>query len=99
MKEHKAAFMLIMTSCVYLILAMSLGVLAAMKMMWPAIAEFELFSFPRVRMAHTNIVLFGWLLQVDIGLGRLGRVLTEDVHKRFDHFVRQGLDSAGRDLF
>ncbi len=68
MKEHKAAFMLIVTSCVYLILAMSLGVLAAMKMMWPAIAEFELFSFPRIRMAHTNIVLFGWLLQVDIGL-------------------------------
>jgi cytochrome c oxidase cbb3-type subunit I len=57
-----------MTSCAYLILGMTLGILAAMKLMWPSIAEFELFSFPRVRMAHTNIVLFGWLLQVNIGL-------------------------------
>ncbi len=68
MKDNKAAFALIMTSCVYLILGMSLGILAAMKLMWPSIAEFELLSFPRVRMAHTNIVMFGWLLQVNIGL-------------------------------
>ena len=68
MREHRAAFILMMTSCVYLILGMTLGVLAAMKMMWPSIAEFELLSFPRVRMAHTNIVLFGWLLQINMGL-------------------------------
>lgn len=68
MREDKAARNMLLTSCVYMALGMTLGVIVAMKMLWPSLGEFELLSFGRIRMAHTNVVLFGWLLQADMGL-------------------------------
>lgn len=68
MKDNRAALIVLLTSCVYLVLGMGLGVFIAMKMMWPSLAEFAMFSFARVRMAHTNVILFGWLLQANMGL-------------------------------
>lgn len=68
MKSNKAVLFPLVSSCVYLILGMLLGVLVAMKMIWPNLGEFALASFGRLRMAHTNVVLFGWLLQANLGL-------------------------------
>ena len=62
MKSNKAVLFPLITSCVYLLLGITLGLLVATKMIWPSIGEFEIFSFGRIRMAHTNVVLFGWLL-------------------------------------
>jgi cytochrome c oxidase cbb3-type subunit I len=68
MKSNKAVLYPLIGSCVYLMLGIVLGLLTATKMIWPGVGEFELFSFGRIRMAHTNVVLFGWLLQANIGL-------------------------------
>jgi cytochrome c oxidase cbb3-type subunit 1 len=66
--DNKAALFPLVTSCLYILLGMSVGVLVATKMIWPSIGEFPIFSFGRIRTAHTNIVLFGWLLQANMGL-------------------------------
>ena len=35
MKEHKAALWLLVSSCVYLIIGMTLGIIVSMKLIWP----------------------------------------------------------------
>ncbi len=68
MKRDRASLLMILSSCVYLLLGMTYGLIVALKMVWPSIGEFEFLTFGRVRMVHTNVVLFGWLLQADLGL-------------------------------
>ncbi|MCF7972676.1 MAG: cbb3-type cytochrome c oxidase subunit I [Phycisphaerae bacterium] len=68
MKKDSAAKLLIYCSLGYLALGMTLGIVTAMKLIWPAIGDFEIMSFGRIRTVHTNMVMFGWLLQADLGL-------------------------------
>lgn len=68
MKENTAAKILIVSSIGYLMLGLTLGLLTAFKLLIPTLGEFELLAFGRVRVLHTNVVLFGWLLQADLGL-------------------------------
>ena len=68
MKSNTASKWLIICSCFYLALGLLLGLLVALKFMIPTVGEIELLSFPRIRSLHTNVVLFGWLFQADMGL-------------------------------
>lgn len=68
MTKNKAALYPIVTSCAYMIVGMSVGFTVALKMIWPNLGEFAFLSFGRIRMVHTNIILFGWLLQANMGL-------------------------------
>ncbi|MBD3419641.1 MAG: cytochrome oxidase [Chitinivibrionales bacterium] len=80
MKEHTAAKALIICSMGYLILGLLLGLVTALKFTWPTIAEFELFTYPRIRTLHTNVILFGWLFQANMGL--LLYILPRILHSR-----------------
>ena len=68
MKKDSAAKVLILCSLGYLALGMTLGIVVALKLIWPGIGDFEIMSFGRIRTVHTNLVLFGWLFQVDLGI-------------------------------
>ena len=68
MKQDTAAKTMIITSCVYFGLALTMGLLTALKFVVPTVGEIEYLSMPRVRMLHTNINLFGWLLQANLGI-------------------------------
>lgn len=68
MKKDSAAKVLILCSLGYLALGMTMGIVVALKLIWPGIGDFEIMSFGRIRTVHTNLVLFGWLFQVDLGL-------------------------------
>lgn len=68
MKENTAAKFLIIGSTFHFGLALTMGLLTALKFIVPTVGEIEYLSLPRVRMLHTNINLFGWLLQADMGL-------------------------------
>ncbi|MFC1766480.1 cbb3-type cytochrome c oxidase subunit I [Planctomycetota bacterium] len=68
MKQHTAAKILLISSIGYLMLGLTLGIVTAFKFLIPTLGEFELLSFGRIRTLHTNVVLFGWLLQADLGL-------------------------------
>lgn len=80
MKKDSAAKMLIYCSLGYLVLGMSLGIVTALKMIWPGIGDFEIMTFGRIRVLHTNVILFGWLFQVDLGL--LLFILPRILHTR-----------------
>ena len=80
MKQDTAAKTLIIASCFYFGLALTLGVLAALKFIVPTVGEIEYLSLPRVRMLHTNVNLFGWLLQANMGI--LLWILPRILHTR-----------------
>ncbi len=68
MKENTAAKVLIVSSIGYLLLGLVLGLVTAFKLVIPTLGEFEILAYGRMRILHTNVVLFGWLLQADLGL-------------------------------
>ena len=68
MKQDTAAKTMIIASIVYFGLALTMGLLTALKFVVPTVGEIEYLSLPRVRMLHTNINLFGWLLQANMGI-------------------------------
>jgi len=68
MKENTAAKFMIVAASIHFGLALTMGLLTALKFIAPTVGEIEFLSLPRVRMMHTNINLFGWLLQADMGL-------------------------------
>lgn len=68
MKENTAAKAAILGATIHFGLALTMGLLTALKFFVPTVGEIEYLSLPRVRMLHTNINLFGWLLQANIGL-------------------------------
>ena len=68
MKPNTASKLLIICSMLYLIIGISLGFVTAMKLIWPTIGEIEILTFGRIRSVHTNLVMFGWLLQSGMGL-------------------------------
>ncbi len=68
MKQDTAAKTMIIASTCFFGLALTMGLLTALKFVVPTVGEIEYLSLPRVRMMHTNINLFGWLLQADMGL-------------------------------
>ena len=55
MKQDTAAKTLIIASCFYFGLALTLGVLAALKFIVPTVGEIEYLSLPRVRMLKSWI--------------------------------------------
>ncbi len=67
-KENRGAYLFLITACAFLIVGMGMGVFVALKFMFPLLGDYSLFSFGRIRQAHTNLVLFAFLLQADIGL-------------------------------
>ena len=68
MKQDTAAKTMVMASTIYFGLALTMGLLTALKFVVPTVGEIEYLSLPRVRMLHTNINLFGWLLQANMGI-------------------------------
>lgn len=68
MKENTAAKWLIIGATIHFGFALTMGLLTALKFVVPTVGEIEYLSLPRVRMLHTNINLFGWLLQANMGL-------------------------------
>lgn len=45
-----------------------MGIFVALKFLFPLLGEYPIFSFGRIRTVHTNVVLFAFLLQADIGM-------------------------------
>ncbi len=80
MKQDSAAKTLLIASTFYFGIALTLGVLAAIKFIVPTIGEIEYLSLPRIRMMHTNANLFGWLLQANMGV--LLWILPRILHTR-----------------
>ena len=68
MKQDSAAKALIFCALGYLVLGMTMGLITALKLIWPNLGDIELLLYGRIRTVHTNLVLFGWLFQVDMGL-------------------------------
>ena len=80
MKQDTAAKTMIIASTLYFGAALTMGVLTALKFIVPTVGEIEYLSLPRVRMLHTNINLFGWLLQANMGI--LLWILPRILHTR-----------------
>ncbi|HAZ14488.1 MAG: hypothetical protein A2X86_00325 [Bdellovibrionales bacterium GWA2_49_15] len=68
MKKDSAAKFIILCSMLYLVLGMTMGIVVALKLIWPTIGDFALLSYGKIRVLHTNLILFGWLLQSGIGI-------------------------------
>ena len=68
MKQDTAAKMMIISSVLFFGLALTFGLLTALKFIVPTVGEIEYLSLPRVRILHTNINLYGWLLQANMGI-------------------------------
>ena len=62
------ARLMILTSLAYLPIGMLVGATLGMKLLAPSMGEIFFLSFGRLRAFHTNVVLFGWLLQAGMGL-------------------------------
>ena len=67
-KENRAAYLFMVTACVMLLVGMSMGLFVALKFLFPQLGAHPLFSFGRIRQAHTNLVMFAFLLQANIGI-------------------------------
>src|SRR5210317_1603785 len=80
MKQDTAAKTMVIASTLYFGLALTMGLLTALKFVVPTVGEIEYLSLPRVRMLHTNINLFGWLLQANMGI--LLWILPRILHTR-----------------
>ncbi len=68
MKQDTAAKTMIISSVLFFGAALTMGLLTALKFIMPTVGEIEYLSLPRVRMVHTNINLYGWLLQANMGI-------------------------------
>ena len=68
MKQDTAAKMMIISSCIFFGFALTMGLLTALKFVVPTVGDIEYLSMPRLRMLHTNINLYGWLLQANMGI-------------------------------
>lgn len=68
MKQDTAAKTMILSSVLFFGLALTLGLFTALKFIAPTVGEIEYLSMPRMRMLHTNVNLYGWLLQANMGL-------------------------------
>ncbi|MBT8041790.1 MAG: cbb3-type cytochrome c oxidase subunit I, partial [Pontiella sp.] len=68
MKQDAAAKSMVIGSTLFFGAALTMGLLTALKFVVPTVGEIEFLSLPRVRMVHTNINLFGWLLQANMGV-------------------------------
>ena len=68
MKQDTAAKMMIISSVLFFGLALTLGLLTALKFIVPTVGEIEYLSLPRMRILHTNVNLYGWLLQANMGI-------------------------------
>ena len=62
------ARLMILTSLVFMLIGMLAGATLSMKLLAPSMGEIFFLSFGRLRAFHTNVVLFGWLLQAGMGL-------------------------------
>lgn len=68
MKQDTAAKSMIIASVLFFGAALTMGLLTALKFVVPTVGDIEYLSMPRVRMLHTNINLYGWLLQANMGI-------------------------------
>jgi cytochrome c oxidase cbb3-type subunit 1 len=68
LKENRAAYLFLVSACAFLLVGMGIGIFVALKFLFPELGRYPLFSFGRLRTAHTNVVLFAFLLQADIGM-------------------------------
>ena len=68
MKQDTAAKTMITTAVVFMGFALTFGLLVALKYIYPNIGNIEYLSAPRMRMWHTNSILYGWLLPAQMGI-------------------------------
>ncbi len=59
----------IISSIVFFVITALVGILAALKFVWPEyLGSMSFLTFGRMRPLHVNGILFGWLLAADMGL-------------------------------
>ena len=68
MKQDTSAKMMITTAVVFMGFALTFGLFVAIKYIYPNIGNIEYLSAPRMRMWHTNSILYGWLLPANMGV-------------------------------
>ena len=68
MKKDSAAKSIVVTAVIFMGFALSFGLLVASKYVIPTLGEIEYLSAPRMRMWHTNAILYGWLLPANMGV-------------------------------
>ena len=68
MKQDTAAKMMITPAVVFMGFALTFGLFVAIKYIYPNIGNIEYLSAPRMRMWHTNSILYGWLLPANMGV-------------------------------
>lgn len=56
---------------VWLVIGTAVGLIAALKFVWPDLTQVSWLSEPRLRPVHTNLVLFGWASLAQIALALL----------------------------
>ncbi len=55
-----SAYAFILSAGFWLLVGTLYALLAAVKLFWPDVLAFSIFSFGRIRPIHTNVVMFGW---------------------------------------
>ena len=68
MKPDTASKSILVTAVIFMGFALSFGLLVATKYIIPTMGEIEYLSSPRMRMWHTNAILYGWLLPANMGV-------------------------------
>lgn len=68
MKKDSAAKMIIVTAVIFMGFALFFGLIVASKYVIPTLSNIEYLSAPRMRMWHTNAILYGWLLPANMGV-------------------------------
>lgn len=64
----KLVYSFLVSASFWLIIGTAYGLLAAVKLYWPEVLEYEIFSFGRIRPIHTNVVMFGWSSLALVGM-------------------------------
>ena len=67
MKTDSASKSILVTAVIFMGFALSFGLLVASYVI-PTLGEIEYLSAPRMRMWHTNAILYGWLLPANMGV-------------------------------
>ena len=66
--QDRAACVWLFSSTFWMIIGMSLGMVAAIKLIYPNfLGGIDWLTFGKVRPAHVNTILFGWISGVEIG--------------------------------
>jgi len=84
-------FSYLISASIWLLVGTAYGLLAAVKLYWPEVLEYQIFSFGRIRPIHTNVVMFGWSSMALMGLALFVVTRTSKVPLVRPDIARWGL--------